>query len=402
MDGLLAKLSEQQAILEKQKNTLTPKQNDKGQLKKDDSSPDSVVLTPVSDSLSKTQSGDEQNKSTNPPPDSLEMVRLKKELDAAKNQIARQRKELDQNRVNKHNFDQVTGQSSGTEFQPRYETSNVHHASFNPATRNTAIRQDNWSHNEDARSELSDAVSAGAYTTTQNIWSSPARPAFNAAASIHSSQPFQPPSTTWGQPGARPWNHRGVGPALPSLIIPQHQHIQQRNYSGPISGVSTGDVRTFSDYNQFQGGAGPRRSGGQNTRNTSLIPLQRNNAWDMYSGSMGTLDSVNAAINSSAAFQTMGLYPNSLQYQPRPIGTPLSPTAEEFRTSQASTTPWNAAVSSKCATCYVVHADQWGKASVVTRANICFANGAFELPTFVGSKCDVQLEVYCGQDCLQQ
>lgn len=349
MDGLLAKLSEQQAILQKQKNTLTPKQNDKGPPKKEDSSPDSVLLTPVSDTRSKTQSGDEQVKSTKPPTETLEMVRLKKELDAAKNQIARQKKELDQNRATKQTLDQVTtSHSSGAEFQPRYETSNVHHASFNPASRATAIRQDNWSHNEDARSELSDAVSAGPYTAPQNIWSSPARPAFNAATSIHSSQPFQPPSTTWGQPGARPWNHRGVGPALPSLIIPQQQHIQQRNYSGPLSGISASDVRTFSDYSQFQGGAGLRRANGQNTRTTSLIPLQRNNGWDMYSGGMGALDGVNAAINPNTTFQPMGLYPNSLQYQPRPIGTPLSPTAEEFRTSQASTTPWNAAVSSKC------------------------------------------------------
>ena len=345
MDGLLAKLSEQQAILEKQKNTLTPKQNDKGQ-PKEDSSPGSV-LTPVSDSLSKTLSGDEQLKSTSSQPDTLEMVRLKKELDAAKNQLARQKIELDQNRATKNTFNQVTGHSSGADLPPRYETSNVHHASFNPATRATTIRQDNWSHNEDARSELSDAVSAGAYTTTQNIWSSPARSAFNAAPSIHSSQPFQPPSTTWGQPGARPWNHRGISSAMPSLIIPQQQHIQQRNYSGPISAIPTNDVRTFSDYNQFQGGSGLRRSSGQNTRNNPILPLQRNNGWDMYSGSMGTLDGVNAAINPNAAFQPIGLYPNSLQYQPRPIGTPLSPTAEEFRTSQASTTPWNAAVSAK-------------------------------------------------------
>lgn len=347
MDSLLAKLSEQQAILEKQKNTLTPKQNDKGQHEKEDSSPGSVLLTPVSDSMSKTQSGDEQHKGANSQLDTIEMMRLKKELDAAKNQIARQKKELDQNRVTKHTFDQGTGLSSGAEFQPKYETSNVHHAAFNPATRTTTIRQDNWSHNEDARSEFSDAVSAGAFTTAQNIWSSSARPAFNSAASVHSNQQFQPPSTTWGQPGARPWNHRGIGPALPSLLIPQQQHIQPRNYSGPMSPVSANDVRAFSDYNQFQGGAGLRRSNVQNTRNTSLMPLQRNNGWDMYSGSMGALDSVNAAINPNAAFQPIGLYPNSLQYQPRPIGTPLSPTAEEFRTSQASATPWNAAVSSK-------------------------------------------------------
>lgn len=394
VDGLLAKLSEQQAILTKQKSTLTPKQNDRDQPKKEDSSPGSVLLTPVSDSQSKTLSGDEQPKSAmSPPPDSLEMVRLKKELDAAKNQIARQNKELNQARINKHTFDQVPGHSSGAEFQPKYETSNVHHASFNPATRAATIRQDNWSHNEDARSELSDAVSAGAYAGTQNIWSSPSRPAFNAAASIHSSQPFQPPSATWGQPGARPWNHRGVGPALPSLIIPQQQHIQQRNYSGPMSGVSASDVRTFSDYSQLQGGTGLRRPSAQSSRNASLVTLQRNNGWDIYPGSMGALENVNATINPNATFQPIGLYPNSLQYQPRPIGTPLSPTAEEFRTSQSSTTPWNAAVSLR-KQLNILFLLMNGKASAYTRANICFADGAVELSTLVGSKCHLQLEVY--------
>lgn len=398
VDGLLAKLSEQQAILAKQKSTLTPKQNGKEPLKKEDSSPGSALSTPVSGSLSKTSktlSGDEHPKSArSPPPDTWEMVRLKKELDAAKNHIARQNKELSQARVNKHTFDQIPGHSSGAEFQPKYETANVHHASFNPGTRAANLRQDNWSHNEDARSELSDAVSAGAYTATQNIWASPARPAFNATTSIHSSQPYQPPSATWGQPGARPWNHRGIGPGLPSLIIPQQQHIQQRNYSGPISGVSASDVRTFSDYSQFQGGTGVRRPGGQNGRNTSLIPLQRNNGWDLYSGSMGgALDSINGTINPNATFQPIGLYQNSLQYQPRPIGTPLSPTAEEFRTSQASTTPWNAAVSSECNMSRSFSLIE-GKASAGTRADIRFANGAIELPTFIGSKCDLQLEVY--------
>lgn len=344
MDSLLAKLSEQQAILEKQKNTLTPKQHDKEQHEKEDSSPGSVLLTPTSDSLSKPPSVNEKNKAATTQLDTMEMVRLKQELDAAKDQIARQKKELDQNRIVKHTFDKVNGLSSGAELQPKLEASNVHHATFNPSARTSTIRQDNWSHNEDARSEFSDAVSAGAFTTTQNIWSSPARPAYNAAASVHPSQPFQPPSATWGQPGARPWNHRGGGPALPSLIIPQQQHIQQRNYSGPISPVSANDVRAYSDYNQFQGGAGLRRSNVQNTRNTSVIPLQRNNGWDLYPGSMGALDNVNATFNPNAAFQPMGLYPTSLQYQPRPIGTPLSPTAEEFRTSQASATPWNAAV----------------------------------------------------------
>jgi hypothetical protein len=347
MDSLLAKLSEQQVILEKQKNTLSPKQYERGQ-HQDDSSSGSVLLTPASEknSFSKIQSGDEKGKDATTQLDVVEMVRLKKELDAAKDQIARQKIELDQNRVIKHTIDQVTSLSCGAEVKPKFDASSVHHATLNPAIRAGTMRQDNWSHNEDTRSEFSDVMSAAAFNTTQNIWSPPVRPTFTTGSSVHSNQQFQQPSSTWGQPGARPWNHRGAGPSLPSLAIPQQQHMQQRNYSGPMSPVSANDVRAFNDYNQFQGSSGLRRSNAQNTRNTSLFPLSRNNGWDMYTGNVGALDGVNVAMNPNAAFQSMGLYPASLQYQPRPIGTPLSPTAEEFRTSQASATPWNAAVGS--------------------------------------------------------
>lgn len=343
MDNLLAKLSEQQAILEKQTNALKPVNEETANHQKADSSSGSVPLTPGSDSFSRTHSGDEKDNGNAVKPNTEEMARLKKELDAAKDQIARQKKELDQTRAIRHGLDQAASTSSdvGVGFNSKAGVPVTHPAPLNPGIRLNGMRQDTWSHNDDARSDLSDAISAGVLNTTHNMWSTSARPAFNIGPLAPTNQQFQQPTSTWGQPGARPWSHRPIGSALQSLGMPQQQHLQQRTFSGPASSISGTEGRAFGEFNQLQNGTGLRRSNTQNNRNSSLFPVHRNNGWDMYAG----LDVINTAMNPAAAFQSVGMYPAAMQYQPRPIGTPLSPTAEEFRTTQPSATPWNVAVS---------------------------------------------------------
>lgn len=351
MDTLLAKLSEQQALLEKQKNALTPTTDEEGQQQTGDSSSSSVLLTPATDSFSVTGSGEGRGDDDTIQLDVTEMSRLKKELDAAKNQIARQKQELDQTRGNIQTHDPPAGFSSQRNLDMKIEggnrTSAIGLGSFNPV-RSIGTRHNHWPLNEDARSDSSDAISAGVFNTPQTIWSAPTRPAFGATATVPNNQHFQQPMSTWGQPGARPWAHRAAGAALPSLIVPPQQHLQQRIYSGPASPISSTDGRLANDYNQFPSGGGLRRSSTQSGRSSSVYPHQRNSGWDMFPGGVSPMEGVNLGINTTSAFQSMGLYPAAAQYQPRPIGTPLSPTAEEFRTAQASGTPWNAAVSSLC------------------------------------------------------
>ena len=332
MDTLLAKLSEQQVLLEKQKNEISGQDDKDSAFGKGESTTSSVLLTPVSESFNGEHDSDNNPDEDTIHLDASEMARLKKELDAAKNQIARQKQELDQTRVNKTNIDKVVS--------PTFEIDK--HSSSTPPGRAKNSRQDNWRVNEDAQSDVSDAMSTGTYNPGNN-WSPSSR--VNLASAIPSAA-YQQSSTNWGQPGARPWNHRVLGTALPAPMLPQPQHMQQqRTYSGPASPISGGDARSMNDYNQFQGGSGLRRTNTQGNRATSFYPQPRNNGWDMYAGGIGGVDGINLGMATNAAYQSVGMYPASMPYQPRPIGTPLSPTAEEFRTSQSSVNPWNAAVS---------------------------------------------------------
>ncbi len=332
MDTLLAKLSEQQALLEKQKNAVSAQGDKDIGHEKGDSSSSSVLLTPASETFTVEDDSDGKEDQDTIKLDAGEMARLKKELDAAKDQIARQRQELDQTRVIKQN--------AGKAISPTYET-NKHNTST-PSGRPKSSRQDNWRVNDDAQSDVSDGMSVGTYNPV-NVWSPSARSSFNSALSGIA---YQQPGSTWGQVGARPWNHRGLSTALPAPMLPQQQHMQQqRTYSGPASPIAGGDARGMNDYNQFQGGPGVRRSNPQGNRATSFYPQPRNNGWDMYTGGVGGVESINLTMAPSTAYQSVGMYPASMPYQPQPIGTPLSPTAAEFRTSQASVNPWNAAVS---------------------------------------------------------
>ena len=332
MDTLLAKLSEQQALLEKQKNAVSAQEYKDSGHEKGDSSCSSDLLTPASESFTVEHDSDGKEDENTIQLDAGEMARLKKELDAAKNQIARQKQELDQTRVVKHNIDRAVS--------PVYEVDKQNSAT--PSGRPKGIRQDDWRVNEDAQSEISDVMSAVTYNNA-NMWSPSSRANFNSALP---GAAYQQAGSAWGQPGARPWNHRVLGTALPGSMMPQQQHLQQqRTYSGPASPISGGDARGMSDYSQFHGGSGLRRSNTQGNRATSFYPQSRNNGWDMYAGAVGGVEGINLAVAPNAAYQSVGMYPTSIPYQPRPIGTPLSPTAEEFRTSQSSVTPWNTAVS---------------------------------------------------------
>lgn len=393
MDNLLAKLSEQQALLEKQKNSLAPVNKEETHQPREDSSSSSILMTPGSD-----KSSDHSQKDNRKSHDdtiqlgATEMNRLKKELDAAKNQIARQKQELDQTRVIKHTLAQAMTSSPSPDHDTKQDTSGSHQGNFNAVNRPVGVRQDAWSHNEDARSEFSDSISAGVFNTGQNIWTASTRPAFNAGVLAVANQQFQPPASTWGQPGARPWNHRAIGTPLPQLMVPPQQ-MQQRTYSGPASPASSNDGGLMSDYNQFPASVGNRRSVAQTGRNASMYP-QRSNGWDVYAGGIQPVNGHNLALDPSATFQSVGLYPSTIQYQPRPIGTPLSPTAEEFRATQPSGTPWNAAASISFIQNIII-ANVVCTASIVPRADLCLTNGASKLSTFVGSKRNLQLEIYC-------
>lgn len=115
-----------------------------------------------------------------------EIARLREELDAAKSRIAHQDEELAQARVIKQTMDHAIGSASEADFSHRGETlepaiGNFQNAFDAPASNFDARRDNPYAPQEDAASDVSDALSAGALNRSRN-WNNmhaPFNPAFN-------------------------------------------------------------------------------------------------------------------------------------------------------------------------------------------------------------------------------
>ena len=343
MDTLLAKLSEQQVILEKQKQALGSVEENAVQHDRDESTTSSVPLTPATDVFDITPPTETNDEEDTIKLNAGEMLRLKRELDAAKDKIARQEQELSQTRVVKHSLDQAMVPPSGADLNARSSVTERTMGNLNALTTSshpTTTREDTSVIHDDAGSDISDALSAGGYNRAQNIWSSPARPGFQYGLPGLTDRSYQQPTPNWGQAAARPWGNRNMTQGLPGLIT-QQQQLQQRTISGPPSPASATCGGIINDVNQYQGGQGFRRANPQNSRAGSTFAQPRNNGYDMFGSNVNSAD----VMSSVSSFQPMGMFQNPMAYQPRPIGTPLSPTAAEFTTGHLSVNPWNAAVS---------------------------------------------------------
>lgn len=319
MESLLAKLSEQQTLIAKQKSAPVPTTENMNQTREESSTSPSL-LTPATESFG--HSSPDTDGDGTICLDKAEMARLKKELDAAKDQIARQRQELEQSRVINHTLDQAMG-SPSTVGSPRVNPFMA--SNRQPNTLQSQILGD------DTRSEGSEVVFP--INTGPNIWANNSRPAFRAGLQ---------PETTWSQSGPRPWSQGGVGNVLPPLMMPQQQSISQRNFSVPVSPAGAGrhGMNDFKQINKGRGFGHPNDP--QNSRNASMF--QPGNGWDTYTGAPSSIDGMSInTMSPNSAYPPIGMYQSS--YQPQPIGTPLSPTAAEFRAGQTSSNPWNAAVS---------------------------------------------------------
>lgn len=315
MDTLLAKLSEQQSLLAKQKSALSPAL-DPDKQQKEDSSSSSTLLTPASESFGLTSPGSEADGEATVKVNPTEMLRLKKELDDAKTQIARQKQELDQTRVIKHTFEQAMGpHSDAGEVTDPVNDFTASHRPFNTFK----------GYNSTENPDVSD--SSNAQNPMANAWASAPRPVLNGNLQTES---------VWGQPNPAPrlWGQRGMGNVLPPMMMPS-QPMQTRNYSVPISPIRGNGRNDFSQFNHGRGFA-------PSNRNSSLF--QRGNTWDTYAPGPTQVEEMSAGgLTPGSAYPSMGMYPST--YQPRPIGTPLSPTATEFSAiGQASANPWNSSV----------------------------------------------------------
>ena len=355
MDALLTKLSEQQALLEKhkQKQDATTSEHvgkttsSQTLHERDSSSPTADLMTPESSSANDGNSYMADKEDDTIKLDVVELKRLKKELDAAKDQIARQKQELDQTRIMKHTLHQAIGSSAdagrgsnGSNGTTADDTFGPRQATLSPSTLSGNHGQDvHW----DARSGMSDTPSADNFNTAQSIWQPSARAFSNANFSPGMlNQQYQPSAPIWASSGNRSWGSKVMTNNATQMMLPQQQQmlLQQRTFSGPASPISS------TGFTQFQAGPPSRRSNTQ-TRAASLYPQARDNGWDAYNNGIGSLDAMTMAMNGvgGGPYQAPSMYPAPIPYQPRPIGTPLSPTAAEFRAGTASANPWNAAVS---------------------------------------------------------
>ena len=342
MDQILAQLSEKQTLLHKQKEAL--KSMDNGQLAQpdnDSSSNGSVQLTPATDSFDITPNS-EANEDETVQLDAVELARLKQELNAAKDKIARQEQELSQTRVIKHTFDQAMGPPSEMDFHHSADvteqTISSLQSAFNASTRPFPDRQDAWGVQDDARSDISDALSAGAYNRAHGIWANPAKPGYGIDLAAPLNPQYNANAQQWGPEAGRAWPNRPQVQVPAPLMLPRHQP-QQGTYTGPPTPVYGGDGRLMNDFNQFQAPQGARRPNPQPNR-MSVAYGQRNTSLGSYASNVSSGD----GMSSNSTFQSMGAYQAPMGYQPRPIGTPLSPTAAEFSASHNGPTPWNALV----------------------------------------------------------
>ena len=316
METLLAKLSEQSSVLKRQKAALSTGSDDENIQPQGGSSSNSTLFTPASEAHSNAQNT--RDRDTAAHGEAAEVARLKKELEDAKDRIARQTQELSQSRVIKQTLEQTMSSASDIGLSPT-----MSHLSG----AYTGLPRQGWANNDDARSEVSD------FNGPPSIWAGPTRPMVNHAMQSDSA---------WGFGGVRPFNQRSAANVGP-MLMSQQQQPQQRNYSVPLSPGNSASGRGISEFNPFGNGRGYGGFTSQHSRAAQGFGPRSNN-YDMYSGSnpASSAESINlGGMNPGSAYQNMSMYQG---YQPQPIGTPLSPTANEFRSGQGPSNPWNAAV----------------------------------------------------------
>jgi hypothetical protein len=335
MDKLLAKLSEQQAVLNKQHDALACSDESAAYSNTVEyvitTSSNSVVITPASDTFPHSNSP-----TTGPPsnsddearaPSADEVLRLKAELEAAKGKIARMDQELAQTRTIKHTIDQAIGNASEADFPLHHQVEECVHAAP-PGTRPHFQRDNSWAAQDDARSDTSDALSAGGFNRARAIWTN-GKPVFGG---------FQGAVPTFQVPEANSSNqfiNRGF--AQPFVE-------SQMSYPGPQTSTFRAD-RMIPDPELLMAPSAARRSqpvGRFNNRssNGSFPYASSNSSFDGYTPASTQYSSAAAGIGAG-----LGPIGNSMNmgmntgmniyggYQPQPIGTPLSPHAPEFTSS---------------------------------------------------------------------
>ena len=342
-NDILTKLSEQQILLDKQQELLT--NNVRSAIQEDGGSSAASPLTPATGSFASVDNVHWEGDGGD-----AEVRHLREQLLAANSRIALQEQELAQTRVIKHTIDQALG--TETDFGGRDEQtiSNMQNV-FTASARAFNQRPDSWNVQEDARSDVSDALSAGAGTRARGLWGPCSQQAFGFNINMSNGKGYHnsptPPTVPMTQDTGHNWPAQSAQfaqsaqPAQPaqnlSPAYPNHAIFQpHRILSGPSSPGYNFDTRYTGEQSQHlpSPNLGPRRSITQVNRGGSCFPPQ-NSPWGTFAA--GAPSGVGTGPPNQPLNTYQRVYPVS-PYQPRPIGTPLSPTAAEFTSGRF---PWS-------------------------------------------------------------
>jgi hypothetical protein len=277
---------------------------------------------------------------------------------AAKTKIARMDQELSQTRIAKQTMDQILGSASEAEPNANGEIvelpANTEPGSLQPSSQALAGRPNSWdildvsasrtrlgrggawAMVDNAQSNSNEALSAGGFHRGKGIWSNSNKSSLHPGLTAPAAQQYVEATNTFGQDSARAtWFGRGASQ-------PVHP-LPPRVFSGPAMRTMGGDNGFVNGPGQFNVPQSLHRPGIQNGRIGTGFN-HRNTSWTPYSRNVGSIEHITGG-QSSNGYQQTGSYHIPLPYQPRPIGTPLSPTAAEFQSGNARSNLWNSQVS---------------------------------------------------------
>lgn len=306
MDKLLARLSEQQAVLNQQNEALKSGDDDLPYTRMVDhaSSSNSLPVTPATDGFPTTAPTTRPASATleDGRPDAEEVLRLKLQLAQARNQITK--------------LDHELAQSRFTKGEP--ESQNADNTRVEPLN----SRDSAWATPEDAQSDTSDAFSATAFNRTRGIWG-------NSKGSFANNPtpqaPVNEPSPgTWF--GGRGFNQNYMDSGAPYNLT---------------EGYNRGDrLATDADV-LIRPPAGRRGTRFDSRMNT---PHQFGPSYGGLGAPPSQFESMVGPVPGGPMNIPPGLGPMGMgmysPYQQQPMGTQLSPHASEF----TSKGPWKSEV----------------------------------------------------------
>ena len=296
-----------------------------------DRSSGSDLYTPATDTFSLVSHGEfRDNRASEVEAEAAESARVKAELAAAKELIARQEQELAESRNLKHTMEQAMGPPSEADFgmhSPDHRLSNMHSA-FNAGA-------PVWHPLDDTRSENSDRTQGRGFNGAQlnrgrNSWNNTRGP----QAQFHNGFSGNPaPMNNYGgnhrlngmssgseQSWGSSWGNQAFSP--PGFGPNQFQRTFSASSMGSMPGFDSMDTRMYQPLEMpSNANIGVRRNvGGLSTRGSNF---------SSDSSAFGGLTVGMPGGMNSTSLGPVGA-PGPLGYQPRPIGTQITPTSSEF------------------------------------------------------------------------